>query len=120
MNPAIKYRPSLTLDELQFILTHPHISSQPALAAKLNTFILKAQHGITKPSHVATGSPSLQESLGFTTTPQPQSPQSIQTLLTIYESTPSILSPSQLAQVQHHRYINDMMSPEEESQYEQL
>lgn len=110
----IKYRPSLTLDEIQFILTHPHIAVQPELASKLHTFILKAQHGITKPSHLVLGKQSLESTLGFAS-----EDHTIETLLDAWQSNPSILSQSQIAKVQHYRYTHDLMSPSEESAYEE-
>ncbi len=109
----IKFRPSLTLDEIQFILTHPHISTQPDLATKLSTFVLKATHGLVKPSHVKLRSPTL-ESAGLAST----SPNQIDSLMELYKLNPSILTPSQLDQINHHRYINDMMTTEEEAEYE--
>lgn len=115
MIAPLKYRPSLTLDEIQFLLTHPAIHSNPALKRKLEVFTLKAEHGITKPSHVAVGRTSLEESLGFNS---PSSDTQIGILLDIYHATPQLLSPTQLAKVQHHRYLNDMMTPSEEKEYE--
>ena len=54
----IKYRPSLTLDEINTILLHlPDIAEHRALINKLNIFNLKAKHGITKPSHLALDKP---------------------------------------------------------------
>ena len=110
----IKYRPSLTLDEINIILLHlPDIAEHRALINKLNIFNLKAKHGITKPSHLALGKPSIEASLGFTS-----QDHTIETLMDAWNSNPSILSQSQIARIQHHRYLNDLMSPEEESQYE--
>ena len=111
----IKYRPSLTLDEINIILLHlPDITEHRALINKLNIFNLKAKHGITKPSHLALDKPSIETQLGFST-----EDHTIETLMDAWKSNPSILSQSQIERIQHHRYLNDLMSPEEESQYEQ-
>ena len=110
----IKYRPSLTLDEINTILLHlPDIAEHRALINKLNIFNLKAKHGITKPSHLALGKPSIETQLGFSS-----EDHTIETLMDAWNSNPSILSQSQIERIQHHRYLNDLMSPEEESQYE--
>ena len=114
---GIKYRPSLSLSDMQFIydalLVQPASPQQQAILASFNKLLLKAKHGITTPSHVATGSPTIEASLGFSS-----EDHSIETLLDAWASNPSILSPVQLARVQHYRYTNDMMTADEESAYE--
>ena len=46
---GIKFRPSLTLEEIQTILLHlPEIPEHLSIINKLNIFVLKARHGITK------------------------------------------------------------------------
>ena len=115
---GIKYRPSLSLSDMQFIydtlLVQPASPQQQSILASFNKLILKAKHGITTPSHVATGSPTIEASLGFSS-----EDHTIETLMDAWNSNPSILSQSQIERIQHHRYLNDLMSPEEESQYEQ-
>ena len=114
---GIKYRPSLSLSDMQFIydalLVQPASPQQQAILASFNKLLLKAKHGITTPSHVATGSPTIEASLGFSS-----EDHSIETLLDAWASNPSILSAAQIARIQHHRYTNDMMTPDEESSYE--
>ena len=115
---GIKYRPSLSLSDMQFIydtlLVQPASPQQQSILASFNKLILKAKHGITTPSHVATGSPTIETQLGFSS-----EDHTIETLMDAWNSNPSILSQSQIERIQHHRYLNDLMSPEEESQYEQ-
>lgn len=115
---SIKYRPSLSLDEIQFILTHPAIAAWPELESKLRTFTIKAKHGLVKPSHVlnAPSKGSITDELGFSSTPSPSA--HMDSLLKIYNEHPDLLTPSQLADVMHHRYIHDLMSPDEEQAYE--
>lgn len=118
-----KYRPSLSLTEIQTIISSLHQTGGNAtLIRKLDTFIKKASIGITAPSHVTYSAPkqSLEDSLGFgsDSTSSNQSNESIDSLYTIWQNSPSALSPTQLATVNHYRYINDLMSPEEESKYE--
>ena len=114
---GIKYRPSLSLSDMQFIydilLTQPASPQQQTILASFHKLILKAKHGITAPSHVATGSPSIEASLGFSS-----EDHTIETLLDAWNSNPSILSQSQIEKIQHYRYTNDLMSPSEEAQYE--
>lgn len=111
-----KFRPSLTLDEINTIVLLLNANGESKLAKKLNTFILKAQIGITAPSHVTIPKQSLEDSLGFGDPIETNA--SAEQLYTIWQTSPSSLSQSQLAQVSHYRYINDLMSPEEESKHE--
>lgn len=113
-----KFRPSLTLDEINTIVFLLNTNGEAKLAKKLNTFILKAQIGITSPSHVTIPKQSLEDSLGFGSDSNQSSVQSAEQLYTIWQTSPSSLSQSQLAQVSHYRYINDLMSPEEEAKHE--
>lgn len=121
MSPTnnLKFRPSLTLSEIEFILASIQWAANPQqaeLMRKLEVFTLKAKHGITKASHVLTPRQSLGASLGM------EPDDSMETLLALWNSpdTRKALSASQLARIQHHRYINDLMSPEEEKIHEQL
>lgn len=107
--PVIKFRPSLSLNEIQHIIASLGDGSpqSTAIIASLNKMVLKAKHGIITPSHATT---TPEESLGFT--------ESIHTLLDIWQSNPTLLTQSQLLVVQHHRYTHDMMTPQEEKEYE--
>lgn len=111
--PNLKFRPSLSLTEIQHILHHLPPTGNDALRRKLEVFTIKAEHGIASPSHVAIGKQSLESSLGFS------ADDTMAQLLALYQTTPQLLSVTQLTRVQHHRYLNDLMSPEEEAQYEQ-
>lgn len=115
MNNAIKFRPSLSLVEINTLLSYipPHESS---LRKKLEIFTLKAQHGITQASHVTTGRATLADSLGFSSATT--SAEDIETLLNVYALNKKALSAAQLARVNQHRYVNDMMTPEEEAAHE--
>lgn len=116
------YRPSLTLPEIQFILQHiPERGDEPdqaittdAIRRKLEVFTLKAQHGITLPSHIRTGRASLESQLGLA------EDTTIEILFDAYNDPIKrrALSKTQLARITHHRYLSDMMSPEEEVAYE--
>ena len=112
------FRPSLTLAEI-----HTIIASLPAhetaIISKLRKFTLKAEHGLVTPARIKS---SLTESLGFTTSSSSSSSSStlsMDDLMYAYENTPQILTPQQLTLIKHHRYTNDLMTPQEEAEYEQ-
>lgn len=115
MNNAVKYRPSLSLAEIHTILSHLPVH-ESTIRRKLEIFTLKAQHGITQASHVATGRATLADSLGFSSATT--SAEDIETLLNVYALNKKALSSAQLARVNQYRYVNDLMTPEEEAAHE--
>lgn len=112
------YRPSLTLEEIQFLVEllkrTGHLDKRTELVRKLEVFTLKAQHGITKPSHIRTGRQSLESQLGMA------EDESIEILFDAYNDPikRSALSKTQMERITHHRYLSDLMTPEEEAAYE--
>ena len=118
----IKFRPSLTAGQIEHII---HILSTAGENSPLNQsclkslrmFSLKAQHGIISPSHLSLGRESLESSLGFTTS-EPVTTTTVELLYRVWQSHPTTLTPSQLQQVQSYRYQNNLMSPEEEQEYD--
>lgn len=119
MNSSIKFRPSLSISDIQFIYDTIHAlpasPQQQSILASFHKLILKAKHGIITPSHLALGKPSIESTLGFSS-----EDHTIETLLDAWASNPSLLSNHQIARIQHHRYVNDLMTPDEEAQYESL
>lgn len=117
---SVKFRPSLTSSQIQYLIGILQSSAQSQdrdnILGQLHKFHLKATHGIVSPSHISTPRPSLSDSLGFTDSVQ--SSDDILALVEIWRTNPTILSPAQLTRVNHHRYINDMMTVEEEANYE--
>jgi hypothetical protein len=113
-----KFRPSLTLDEINRILSLLDPIHDKAIITQLNKFRLKAIHGIATPSHVVVPRQSLEDSLGFGSQSTTSNEQSAEQLYKIWCDHPQTLSATQLEKVHHYRYTNDMMTPEEESNYE--
>lgn len=116
----IKFRPSLTAGQIEHII---HILSTAGENSPLNQsclkslrmFSLKAQHGIVSPSHLSLGRESLESSLGFTTS---EPVTTVELLYKVWQTHPTTLTPAQLQQVQSYRYQNNLMSPEEEQDYD--
>jgi hypothetical protein len=110
---TIKYRPSLTIEEIHIILAYlPTIPEYRPLTRKLEVFTLKATYGITQGSHITTGRASLESQLGMA------EDTTIATLLDAFQSNPGLLSNKQLERVQYHRYTHDLMDKGEEHSYE--
>lgn len=119
MNSSIKFRPSLSISDIQFIYDTIHAlpasAQQQSILASFHKLILKAKHGIITPSHLALGKPSIESTLGFSS-----EDHTIETLMDAWASNPSLLSNHQIVRIQHYRYTHDMMSADEEHDYEQL
>ena len=117
MNSSIKFRPSLSISDIQFIYDTIHAlpasAQQQSILASFHKLILKAKHGIITPSHLALGKPSIESTLGFSS-----EDHTIETLMDAWASNPSLLSSTQIARIQHHRYVHDLMTPDEEHDYE--
>ena len=130
----IKYRPSLTQQQLTHIFTTLSAQQKSLIndecIAALRKYMIKIQVGLIAPSHV-TEPQSLEDQLGFSTASQSSQSSNdshatqqiihnsnVEALLKIYTENPSILTAAQLEKVQFHRYINNMMSPDEEKEYQ--
>jgi hypothetical protein len=117
-NSYTKYRPYLTLSELDTCISSLRgTGANPALIQYLSTFRDKISVGRIAPQ--VTLKPSLQDKLGFsqkelTTNLVSQREQAYNKWLL----SPLSCSIQELARSRMYRYENDLMSPEEESEYE--
>jgi hypothetical protein len=113
-----KFRPYFTADELTEIIVC--LKSSPStrriqLAQYLEGFLIKINHGVISPAH--TTRPSIEQKLGFT--PIPASHHL--TGEAAYEKwliNPLSATPKEIQEAQDWRYRNDLMSPDEEREYE--
>lgn len=123
-NPSVKFRPSLSAQQISHIIGCLEHHANPLQSSPhnveclklLRVFELKAKHGIVSPSHVATGRPDIVDSLGFGELEEYK--DNMKPLLDVYASNPTALSAKQLEKVQLHRYTSNLMTPEEEAEYE--
>lgn len=117
-----KFRPSLTEQEIQYII---HLCTQDAnpstadmahaVSGKLKIFCAKMQLGIVSPAYTAASAQrtNILESLGAGT---PQERR-----LAAYSkwcANPVLCTPEEVAMAQTYRYENNLMTPDEESVYE--
>lgn len=116
-----KFRPYLTAKELTLILGALKSQSVPAikLIRYLETFAIKIERGVI--SSALTLEPTMEEKLGLTSGDGPQAGLDPHILYTAWLANPAgraSLSPKQIQIIREHRYLNDLMTPEEESEYE--
>ena len=123
-SPRTKYRPYLTLPELDIIISSLKISgSNPHLIHYLEGFKSKIDLGITSPNLTLTPKLSVMERLGLdepsldslSLTPSIETKRS--NAYTKWLSSPLKCSPYEIELAHVYRFENDLMSPEEESIY---
>ena len=124
-----KYRPYFTLPELESLRDSLAVSltSHPSIAnlhSYLHKYILDITHGVRKENHTLL--PSKAESLGLDSPSDPENPslpeKSDRLLYESYLSQASTFvnfTPAQITRVQAYRYLQGLMSQEEEFAYEQ-
>lgn len=119
---AAKYRPSLSSMEIKYILDLCQSDQRAetekistALASKLRVFSLKMQLGIVSASHTAAPVTTLEERLGLESmTPADRRSAAYSK----YKLNPDYCSADELKLAQTYRYEHGLMSPEEESEFE--
>ncbi len=123
MDGPTKFRPYFTAPELLAVIRALKFQSLPSnygLIRYLETFAIKIERGVLEPS--LTNKPSIEQRLGLVLAPTASFESSIPALAANYNLFPdqrSRFSPPQLEAIQSHRFLNDMMSPEEEINYVQ-
>jgi len=120
MSSEQKFRPYFTSSELLEIISALKSAPTPrrmTLVRYLESFLLKINHGIISPSHIT--APSLESRLGMDDSPVPISPALTgEAAYQKWLSNPVKATPHEISAALEWRYLNDMMSPEEESEYE--
>ena len=116
-----KFRPYFTAPELSYLIDSCklRVPINQSLLRYLETFALKIDRGITSAAYTRSTSPvsSIEAKLGIGASAAP----SIQKLVNIWINTPEArtqMSAAQLAEIAQYRYTNDLMSKEEERDYE--
>lgn len=117
-----KYRPYFTISELQTITdclkSHP-TPTRLSLVQYLERFLLEINHGVRKESYIPTPTPTISQKLGFEDTPIP-----VSTSLTgemahqKHLIDPTHCTPKEIEAAMEYRYTNDLMSKDEENEYE--
>lgn len=135
---TIKYRPVLTASQIQHILAlakkeNPLSDASVSVIATLAPFQAKIENAGIKPAYIdAPPRPDLLESLGGTRTPaeKMENPPKLASPPVSKEErweqayikwslNPSACTLQEIKDAQEHRYLHDLMSPEEVSSFEQ-
>ena len=138
VNKNIKYRPSLTEEQLLHIVTlakceNPLSLTSIQLVSQLAPYVAKIEAGSLVPSYVpsqhkpVSKTQSILESLGHDCTPETEEEKFQASLVKEdlwelayekYKENPSSCTSLELTYAQEHRYLNDLMSPEEVKEWE--
>jgi hypothetical protein len=123
---AAKYRPYLTLQQLHYFLQLAEADQRTETEAlrlrsirELKLFIAKNDLGAVKPAFVSVGRSTLEDRLGLDEVSTSSSPEEKRKLsYDLWTKNPLLCNEEQIRQAQLYRYENNLMSPDEESQYE--
>lgn len=119
-----KYRPSLTIEEIQLILvmldTMTNMDTVVKLRAKLRILLTKVDLGVANPAYTTDPKPGLLSRLGMGQEDDvAMSPQQKREAAYIkYKGMPSSCSDYEVDLAQTYMYENNMMMPEEREAYE--
>lgn len=118
-----KFRPYLSIPELREIVgALKQVSGNLILISYLESQIYKASSGLNQAQYTPTPRPTIQTKLGFGESPAASLTVSLGELKTAaynkWLSSPVSCTIQELARARMYRYENDLMSPEEESDYE--
>jgi hypothetical protein len=124
MSAQEKYRPSLTAQEIAYIVERCDADQREettgisvALGSKLKVFAMKLQLNLVAPAYIASAKKSLEERLGLddtSTSPERKRLAAFEK----YSKLPSICTPEEISLAQTYRYENNLMTDQEESDYE--
>jgi len=115
-----KYRPSLAANEIHYIISLCEADkTQPAMAhellAKLKLFVAKMKLGIVNPAFSSSSQVhiTLEDQLGFV---DPAAKR--KAAYEKWKVDPYLCNKQEFAMAETYRYENDLMTPEEEEDYE--
>lgn len=119
-----KYRPYFTLQELITLQDLCASNNQPGLHKYLYAYIQGIQDGLRQPNHIL--QPTLAQKLELDdpmtaqnkTNPSTITPEELYNEWIFRGKSFVGLSPARIASIQEYRYINDLMSQQEEIDYE--
>lgn len=120
-SPQPKYRPSLTLPQMQCILglclnaPDPNNPEIKKITNVLRPMIYKASEGITQPAFISMPKQSLDDSLGFSATPS-EDPNKL--LWELYQKGIK-MNDEKMMDALGYAFTNDLLTPEQEEQYTQ-
>lgn len=96
---------------------------QAKLATKMKLTYFKATAGVTQPAHTKTPKVTLAEKLELYEQGSPEAPgfdEQRAKLYVMWLESPDSITQEQLKQVQAYRYTENLMTPEEEEEYEKI
>jgi hypothetical protein len=117
-----KLRPVITAQQLAYLIDLIENDNRSAtesirddLFKYLKLFQAKVSIGIVSPSYTVQGKRSIDQMLGEDDTPASKREKAYH----LYIESPHLCTPQQVSLAQLYRYENNLMTPEEEEDYEQ-
>jgi hypothetical protein len=117
--PENKFRPAITEAEIRYLIARCDTESDELLrataagiSARLKVFLVKAQVGLVAPAFSSAGRLTLEQKLGV---------EPADTREACYQKWikyPELCSPKEIAAAELYAYENDLMTPDQEKEYE--
>lgn len=119
----MKYRPYFTLSELKCISDSVKLNSRPStilLLRYIDKFILDIEHGLRKENYNGSPRPTLAQKLELDPPLVSEiiNSASDYNIYVKWEANASLCTVHELSRVYNYRYVNDLMTTEEEAEYE--
>jgi hypothetical protein len=113
-----KFRPSMSLAEINYILSLAELDDREttqnirrAVQNKFKIFTTKISLKMTRPGYIAEPRERTEDILDDGADKRAR-------LFRLWQEDPSLVTESQMKQIQLYRYENDLMTPEEEEEFE--
>ena len=124
-NQSQKYRPYLTIQQIKYFIQLAEADNRAETEhlrlkslRELGLFVAKNDLGLVRPALTVTGQKTIEDKLGLGLGQGADVATSREEAYNLWCMDPQLCTDQQVKQARLYRYENDLMSPEEEAQYE--
>lgn len=123
--PSNKYRPYLTMQQIKYFIELAESDQRAETEAlrlkslrELKLFVAKSDLGLVNSALTVVGKQSTEDKLGFTSESGDTPEQKREKAYQLWRVNPQLCDDNQIQMAKLYMYENDLMSPDEEAEYE--
>lgn len=127
-NPNLKqplFRPYLTKEEITLIYSlldtktgeYEHLEEHSTLKRKIKELMFRISENLITPSHIREKKQSIEDQLGISDSRENRKQFLYENFHLTYKNSITQLTKEEIDLINEYRYENDLMSPEEETEY---
>ena len=123
--PSNKYRPYLTMQQIKYFIQLAESDQRAETEAlrlkslrELKLFVAKSDLGLVNSALTVVGKQSTEEKLGFSEESMETPEQRREKAYQLWRVNPQLCDDNQIQMAKLYMYENDLMSPDEEAEYE--